>query len=73
MGYFSNRQIEILSLHASGVSMINIASQTGASLQEVMDVIDNDPDYGFGDADCEDPGEYAEHAADLDAEFYAMA
>ena len=72
MGFFSNRQIEIITLHASGISMINIASQTGATLQEVMDVIDNDPDYGF-DGDIEDPREYAELSADLDAEFYATA
>lgn len=73
MGYFSNLEIEVLGLYAGGLSMVNIATQTGASLQQVMDIIDNDPDYGFGDADIVDPREYAETAADLDADFYATA
>lgn len=73
MGFFSNLEVEVLSLYASGLSMVNIASQTGVSLQQVMDIIDNDPDFGAGDADIVDPREYAEHAADLDADFYATA
>ena len=73
MGYFSNLEVEVLSLHASGVSMANIAAQTDLSVQQVMDIIDNDPDFGAGDADIVDPREYAEQAADLDAEYFGQA
>jgi hypothetical protein len=70
MGFFSNLEIEVLDLHASGVSMVNIATQTGLSLQQVMDVIDNDPDFGM--PDIVDPAEYAEMSADADAEYFGQ-
>ena len=73
MGFFSNQEVEVLSLYASGLSMVNIASQTGLTLQQVMDIVDNDPDFGAGDADIVDPREYAELSADLDAEYFAQA
>lgn len=64
MGYFSNLAIEILDLHAAGVSNKDIASQCGVSEQEVAETIESDYDA--------DPSEYAERSADLDAEFYGV-
>jgi len=71
MGYFSDLQIEVLDLYASGLSVENISKQTGVNESEVKEIIESDFDYTSLDADIQDPAEYAEYSADLDAEHYA--
>jgi hypothetical protein len=46
----------------NGMPLQAIADQVGLSVKQVLEILD---------ADCdEDPREYAENAADLDADFY---
>lgn len=62
MGYFSNLAIDVLDQHARGVKPEVIAKNLGLSVQEVVELVESDYDN--------DPAEYAEHSADLDAIHY---
>lgn len=73
MGYFSDLQIEVLDLYASGLSVENISKQTGVIESVVKEIIESDFDYSSLDADIQDPAEYAEYSADLDADYYAKS
>jgi hypothetical protein len=62
MGYFKNLEIEIREMDFNGMPLQAIADQVGLSVKQVLEILD---------AECdEDPREYAENAADLDANFY---
>jgi len=68
MGFFSQVHLEILDMHAGGSSILDIVGYTGLPVEQVKEVIDMEAD--FNDTDVEDPTAYAEHAADLDAEYF---
>jgi hypothetical protein len=68
MGFFSQVHIDILDMHAGGSSILEIVGYTGLPIEQVKEVIDMEAD--FNDMDVEDPTAYAEHAADLDAEYF---
>jgi hypothetical protein len=70
MGFFSQVHLEILDMHAGGSSILDIVGYTGLPIEQVKEVIDMEADFNFIDADVEDPREYAEHAAELDAEYF---
>lgn len=62
MGYFKNLEIEIREMDFRGVSVHQIADTVGLSVKQIVDILDSDFD--------DDPYEYAEQAADLDADYY---
>lgn len=62
MGYFTDLEIEIREMDFKGYSPQKIADTVGLSVKQVIDLLESDFD--------EDPQEYAEQAADLDADFY---
>jgi hypothetical protein len=61
MGHFKNLEIEIREMDFDGMPLQAIADQVGLSVQQVLNVLDQID---------EDPYNYAESAADLDAEHY---
>ena len=61
MGYFKNLEIEIREMDFNGMPLQAIADQVGLSVKQVLDILDQIDD---------DPYNYAETAADLDADFY---
>lgn len=65
MGYFKNLEIEIREMDFDGRPLQEIADRVGLSVQQVLDILDEISD--------ENPAEYAENAADLDADFYGKA
>jgi len=73
MGYFSNLEIEVMSMaHDMGddfgedAETIKIISRAlEVSVEDVQRILHEDPDV--------DPGEYAENAADEDAIYYGGA
>ena len=62
MGYFKDLEIEIREMDFKGYTPQKIANTVGLSVKQVIDLLESDFD--------EDPMEYAEHAADLDADYY---
>ncbi len=62
MGYFKNLEIEIREMDFQGYTPQKIADTVGLSVKQVIDLLESDFD--------EDPMEYAENAADLDADYY---
>ena len=62
MGYFKNLETEIREMDFLGYSPQKIADIVGLSAKQIVELLESDFD--------EDPTEYAEHAADLDADFY---
>jgi hypothetical protein len=62
MGYFTDLEIEIREMDFKGYSPQKIADTVGLSVKQVIDLLESDFD--------DDPQEYAEQAADLDADFY---
>jgi hypothetical protein len=62
MGYFKNLEIEIREMDFDGMPLQAIADQVGLSVKQVLEILDAEYD--------EDPREYAENAANLDADFY---
>jgi DNA-binding Lrp family transcriptional regulator len=61
MGYFKELEIEIREMDFDGMPLQAIADRVGLSVQQVLDVLDQIDD---------NPYNYAEVAADLDANFY---
>lgn len=61
MGYFKNLEIEIREMDFNGMPLQAIADHVGLNVKQVLDILDQID---------EDPYNYAETAADLDAEFY---
>ena len=61
MGHFKNLEIEIREMDFNGMPLQAIADQVGLTVQQVLDVLDQID---------EDPYNYADNAADLDAEHY---
>lgn len=61
MGHFKNLEIEIREMDFKGMPLQAIADQVGLSVAQVLEVLDQID---------EDPYNYAETAADLDAEHY---
>jgi hypothetical protein len=61
MGYFKNLEVEIREMDFDGMPLQAIADRVGLSVQQVLDVLDQIDD---------NPYNYAETAADLDADFY---
>ena len=62
MGYFKNLEIEIREMDFKGYSPQKIADTVGLSVAQIVELLESDFD--------QDPREYAENAADLDAEYY---
>jgi hypothetical protein len=62
MGYFKDLEIEIREMDFQGYTPQKIADTVGLSVKQVIDLLESDFD--------EDPMEYAENAADLDADYY---
>jgi hypothetical protein len=62
MGYFKNLEVEIREMDFKGYSAQKIADTVGLSVKQIIDLLESDFD--------DDPYEYAENAADLDAEYY---
>ncbi len=62
MGYFKQLEVEIREMDFNGMPVQSIADTVGLSVKQVLDILDADFD--------DDPYEYAENAADLDADFY---
>ena len=65
MGYFKNLEIEIREMDFRGLSVQKIADAVGLNVQQITDLLESDFD--------DDPYEYAEQAADLDADYYGRA
>jgi hypothetical protein len=65
MGYFKDLEIEIREMDFKGYTPQKIADTVGLSVKQVVDLLESDFD--------EDPMEYAENAADLDADYYGRA
>lgn len=65
MGYFKDLEIEIREMDFKGYSVQRIADTVGLSVKQVVELLESDFD--------EDPMEFAEHAADLDADYYGRA
>jgi hypothetical protein len=62
MGYFKDLELEIREMDFNGMPLQAIADQVGLSVKQVLEILDAEYD--------DDPYEYAEQAADLDAEHY---
>lgn len=62
MGYFKELEIEIREMDFKGYTPQQIADTVGLGVKQIVDLLESDFD--------EDPYEYAERAADLDANFY---
>jgi hypothetical protein len=62
MGYFKELEIEIREMDFKGYTPQKIADTVGLSVKQIVDLLESDFD--------EDPMEYAERAADLDADYY---
>jgi len=62
MTYFKDLELEIREMDFDGMPLQAIADRVGLSVKQVLEILDADFD--------DDPYEYAENAADLDAEFY---
>lgn len=62
MGYFKELEIEIREMDFKGYSPQRIADTVGLSVKQILDILESDFD--------DDPYEYANNAADLDANFY---
>ena len=62
MGYFKDLEIEIREMDFKGYSTQQIADTVGLSVKQIVDLLESDFD--------DDPMEYANNAADLDANFY---
>ena len=62
MGYFKDLEIEIREMDFKGYTPQKIADTVGLSVKQIVDLLESDFD--------EDPMEYADHAADLDADYY---
>jgi hypothetical protein len=62
VGYFKDLEIEIREMDFQGYTPQKIADTVGLSVKQVIDLLESDFD--------EDPMEYAENAADLDADYY---
>jgi len=65
MGYFKDLEIEIREMDFKGLSVQQIADTVGLSVKQVVELLESDFD--------QDPMEYAENAADLDADYYGRA
>ena len=68
MGFFSEQALEVAELYfEDGLKEEEIGQITGLSVLAVNEIL-----AAFEDSqtDYEDPADYAENAADLDAEFY---
>ena len=65
MGYFKNLEIEIREMDFMGRTPQQIADTVGLSIKQIVELLESDFDN--------DPMEYAEHAANLDADFYGRA
>jgi len=65
MGYFKDLEIEIREMDFQGMPLQAIADTVGLSVKQVLEILESDFD--------EDPQEYANNAADLDADFYGRA
>jgi len=61
MGHFKNLEIEIREMDFDGMPLQAIADRVGLSVQQVLSILDQID---------EDPYNYADVAADLDAEHY---
>jgi hypothetical protein len=61
MGYFKNLEVEIREMDFDGMPLQAIADQVGLSVAQVLEVLDQIDD---------NPYNYAEVAADLDADYY---
>jgi len=61
MGYFKNLEIEIREMDFNGMPLQAIADNVGLSVKQVLEILD---------AEYDNPREYVETAADLDANFY---
>ena len=55
-------EIEIREMDFKGYTPQKIADTVGLSVKQIVDLLESDFD--------EDPMEYADHAADLDADYY---
>jgi hypothetical protein len=64
MGHFKNLEIEIREMDFNGMPLQAIADQVGLSVAQVLEVLDQID---------QDPYNYAETAADLDAEHYGRS
>ncbi len=62
MGYFKDLELEIREMDFNGMPLQAIADTVGLSVKQVLEILESDFD--------QDPQEYAETAADLDADFY---
>jgi hypothetical protein len=61
MGYFKNLEIEIREMDFKGVPVQQIADRVGLNVKQILDLLDDGID---------DPYEYADESADLDAVHY---
>jgi hypothetical protein len=64
MGHFKNLEIEIREMDFNGMPLQAIADQVGLSVAQVLEVLDQID---------EDPYNYAETTADLDADYYGRS
>jgi predicted secreted acid phosphatase len=62
MGYFKNLELEIREQDFDGVPLQEIANSVGLSVPQILAVLDDIDETVFN--------EYAEQAADADADFY---
>ena len=62
MGYFKNLELEIREMDFNGAPLQEIADRVGLSVPQVLSVLEA--------IDQESLEEYADSAADLDADFY---
>ena len=65
MGYFKTLELEIREMDFDGIPLQQIADSVGLSINQVLEILSDSPDDVI-----EDPLEYAEHAADLDVDYY---
>jgi hypothetical protein len=61
MGYFKNLEIEIREMDFKGIPVQQIADSVGLNVKQILDLLDDGID---------DPYEYADESADLDAVHY---
>jgi hypothetical protein len=64
MGHFKNLEIEIREMDFNGMPLQAIADQVGLSVAQVLEILDQID---------EDPYNYAETTANLDADYYGRA